>query len=92
MQLDDFPTGNLPLEIASLAVTPIGDRGGMDEDRIETLTPAGQPQEILYCNGIGTREDGETIPVVGELVVAARRPDNKLVGKGAWLRLTRGRR
>ncbi len=47
--------------------------GGMEEDRSETLTPAGQPQETLYYNGIGTREDGETIPLVGELVVAARR-------------------
>ena len=47
--------------------------GGMDEDRSQTLTPAGRPQETLYYNGIGTREDGETIPLVGELVVAARR-------------------
>ena len=47
--------------------------GGMVEDRSETRTQKGEPQETCYYNGIGTREDGETIPLVGELIVRGRR-------------------
>ena len=47
--------------------------GGMEEDRSETRTPRGERQETCYYNGIGTREDGETIPLVGELIVRGRR-------------------
>ena len=47
--------------------------GGTVEDRSETRTQKGEPQETCYYNGIGTREDGETIPLVGELIVRGRR-------------------
>ena len=47
--------------------------GGLEDDRSDTLTPGGEPQETFYYNGIGTREDGETIPLVGDLIVRARR-------------------
>ena len=47
--------------------------GGLKEDGSETLTKGGQHQETLYYNGIGTREDGETVPLVGWLLVKARR-------------------
>ena len=42
--------------------------GGLEEDRTETKTRRGEPQETNYYNGIGTRDDGETIPLVGWLV------------------------
>ena len=42
--------------------------GGLEEDRSDTSTDGGEPQETFYYNGIGTREDGETIPLIGELV------------------------
>ena len=47
--------------------------GGLEEDRSETLTVGGDPQETRYYNGIGTREDGETIPLVGDLIAKTRR-------------------
>ena len=47
--------------------------GGLVEDKSETVTPGGEPQQTCYYNGIGTREDGETIPLVGELIVRTRR-------------------
>ena len=42
--------------------------GGLDGDRTDTRTPAGQEQKTQYYNGIGTQEDGETIPLVGRLI------------------------
>ena len=47
--------------------------GGLVEDRTPTKTPNGEPQETCYYNGIGTREDGETIPLVGWFVSKMRR-------------------
>ena len=47
--------------------------GGLVEDRSNTVTLDGEPQETLYYNGIGTREDGETIPLVGDLIAKTRR-------------------
>ncbi len=43
--------------------------GGLEgEDRTDTLTPKGKQQKTYYYNGIGTRENGEEIPLVGWLV------------------------
>ena len=42
--------------------------GGLVEDRTSTHTPKGEDQITYYYNGIGTREDGETIPLVGWFV------------------------
>ncbi len=42
--------------------------GGLGEDRTATKTPRGEEQRTYYYNGIGTREDGEDIPLVGWLV------------------------
>lgn len=43
--------------------------GGLEgEDRTETLTPNKNSQRTYYYNGIGTRENGEEIPLVGWLV------------------------
>ena len=53
--------------------------GGLDEDRSETRTDGGQPQETFYYNGIGTREDGETIPLVGDLIAKTRRLVNSML-------------
>ena len=47
--------------------------GGLVEDRSDTRTPGGEPQETLYYTGIGTREEGETIPLVGDLIAGTRR-------------------
>ena len=50
--------------------------GGLEEDRSETRTEAGEVQEARYYNGIGTQEDGETIPLIGHLIAKARRGIN----------------
>ena len=50
--------------------------GGLEEDRSETRTEAGGIQETRYYNGIGTQEDGETIPLIGHLIAKARRGIN----------------
>ena len=50
--------------------------GGLEEDRSETRTEAGGLQETRYYNGIGTQEDGETIPLIGHLIAKARRGIN----------------
>ena len=43
--------------------------GGLNgEDKTETQTPDGDEQRTYYYNGIGTRENGEDIPLVGWLV------------------------
>ena len=47
--------------------------GGLEEDRSETHAPDGGRQETRYYNGIGTRDDGETIPLVGDLIAKTRR-------------------
>lgn len=45
--------------------------GGLAGDMTETQTPGGAPQETWYYNGIGTRDNGEDIPLVGWLVAKA---------------------
>ena len=42
--------------------------GGLAEDNTSTLTPGGDSQKTYYYNGIGTREGGQTIPLVGWFV------------------------
>lgn len=43
--------------------------GGLkDVDRSETRTKAGALQKTRYYNGVGTQDDGETIPLIGSLV------------------------
>ncbi len=43
--------------------------GGLNgEDKTDTKTPTGEEQRTYYYNGIGTREGGEDIPLVGWLV------------------------
>ena len=53
--------------------------GGLEEDRSETHTKEDERQETRYYNGIGTRKDGETIPLVGNLVAKARRLVNSAI-------------
>lgn len=53
--------------------------GGLEEDRSNTYTNENEPQLTFYYNGIGTREDGETIPLVGGLVTKARRVINSML-------------
>ena len=50
--------------------------GGLEEDRSETRTARGDPQETFYYNGIGTREEGETIPLVGSLISRMKKAIN----------------
>lgn len=50
--------------------------GGLEEDGSETRTEAGGVQETRYYNGIGTQENGETIPLIGHLIAKARRGIN----------------
>ncbi len=42
--------------------------GGLRDDQTDTKTVAEAPQVTHYYNGIGTRENGEDIPLVGWLV------------------------
>ena len=53
--------------------------GGLEEDRSETNTGKGEPQKTFYYNGIGTREDGETIPLIGELVARSKKLINSML-------------
>ena len=53
--------------------------GGLEEDRSETFTDKGDPQKTCYYNGIGTRDDGETVPLVGELIAKTRRLVNSML-------------
>ena len=50
--------------------------GGLVEDQTSTQTPKGEKQITYYYNGIGTREDGETIPLVGWFVSKMRKAVN----------------
>ena len=51
--------------------------GGLEEeDRSETRTEAGGLQITRYYNGIGTQDDGETIPLIGGLVTKVGRGIN----------------
>ena len=45
--------------------------GGLEEDRTPTRTRAGAPQLTWYYNGIGTREGGVELPLVGWLISKA---------------------
>ena len=44
--------------------------GGLRRDLTETRTPLGAPQRTWYYNGIGTRENGEDIPLVGWMITS----------------------
>ena len=46
--------------------------GGLTTDSTETKTPGGEEQLTHYYNGIGTREDGEDIPLIGSLISKAK--------------------
>ena len=50
--------------------------GGLEEDRTPTMTPKMESQKTYYYNGIGTLDDGETIPLVGWLVSKMRKGVN----------------
>jgi len=50
--------------------------GGIGEDRARTETAAGRDQQTFYYNGIGTRDGGTRVPLVGRLYAAARRAVN----------------
>ncbi len=50
--------------------------GGLAEDNTSTKTPKNESQKTYYYNGIGTREEGETIPLVGWLVSKVKRVIN----------------
>ena len=52
--------------------------GGLEEDRSETRTKAGRLQITRYYNGVGTRDDGETIPLIGSLVAKVGREINSV--------------
>ena len=41
--------------------------GGFEADRTATKTDGGEPQVTFYYNGIGTREEGRSIPLLGRL-------------------------
>ena len=41
--------------------------GGINEDESDTRTPEGKQQSTFYFNGIGTREDGWQVPLLGRL-------------------------
>ena len=41
--------------------------GGFHKDDSDTRTPGGRPQKTYYYNGIGTREDGVSFPLLGRL-------------------------
>lgn len=45
--------------------------GGLAEDRTPTETRGGDPQLTYYYNGIGTREGGVELPLVGRLIARA---------------------
>ena len=41
--------------------------GGFEADRTDTKTDGGEDQVTFYYNGIGTREEGRSIPLLGRL-------------------------
>ena len=53
--------------------------GGLERDKTETCTGGGEPQETRYYNGIGTREDGETIPLIGKPLGWMKRTINSTI-------------
>ena len=53
--------------------------GGLDRDLTNTLTGDGARQHTFYYNGVGTRDEGETIPLVGNLIGKARRLINSML-------------
>ncbi len=44
--------------------------GGLQSDRSDTRTPNGSLQVTHYYNGIGTREGGASVPLLGRLIRA----------------------
>jgi len=53
--------------------------GGIGEDRSRIETATGRDQETFYYNGIGTRDGGTRIPLVGRLYSAARQAVNMTI-------------
>jgi len=53
--------------------------GGIQEDKSDTKAPAGADQKTYYYNGIGTREGGRQIPLLGRLYSAARKAVNMAI-------------
>jgi uncharacterized protein (DUF2235 family) len=53
--------------------------GGLVEDKSATKTKKGDPQVTFYYNGIGTRDEGETIPLIGSLVSKTKSLINMMV-------------
>ena len=47
--------------------------GGIQEDRSDTETPQNNSQKTYYYNGIGTREGGRQIPLLGRLFSVTRK-------------------
>jgi len=56
--------------------------GGLDKDNTKTATPNHGEQMTYYYNGIGTREWGETIPLVGWLASKTRKTVNSALAPG----------
>lgn len=50
--------------------------GGLETDKTQTETPKGESQKTYYFNGIGTREDGETLPLVGGIISGMKKVIN----------------
>lgn len=50
--------------------------GGIDKDRSDTKTPGDKSQITHYYNGIGTRESGWSIPLLGRLFSTVRKHVN----------------
>ena len=50
--------------------------GGIEEDCSDTKTHSGREQINHYYNGIGTRKDGQQVPILGWLISKARRKIN----------------
>ena len=53
--------------------------GGIDADNSQTKTPNNDQQITYYYNGIGTREDGQQIPLLGWLISIVQRTVNMIV-------------
>lgn len=53
--------------------------GGINEDESDTRTPAGKQQITFYFNGIGTREDGWQVPLLGRLFSFGQKLINQAV-------------
>lgn len=52
--------------------------GGLLADKTETETPSGNLQVTYYYNGIGTREDGLSVPLLGKLYALGQKFVNQV--------------